>query len=64
MLTTPGSTGPRPAIDVAVIGAGPTGLMLANLLGLHGLRVRVFEAEAELIDFPRGVGMDDETLRT
>src|SRR5437870_1423265 len=37
--------------------------MLANLLGLHGLRVRVFEAGAELIDYPRGVGMDDETLR-
>jgi 3-(3-hydroxy-phenyl)propionate hydroxylase len=53
-----------PAIDVAVIGAGPTGLMLANLLGLQGLRVRVFEAGPELIDYPRGVGMDDETLRT
>jgi 3-(3-hydroxy-phenyl)propionate hydroxylase len=59
-----GSTGSTAAIDVAVVGAGPTGLMLANLLGVHGLRVRVFEAGAELIDFPRGVGMDDETLRT
>src|SRR5215472_12964287 len=38
--------------------------MIANLLGAHGLRVRVFEAGPELIDFPRGVGMDDETLRT
>ena len=69
MLTTPGSTdsrhpNDRHTIDVAVIGAGPTGLMLANLLGVHGLRVCVFEAESELIDFPRGVGMDDETLRT
>jgi len=69
MLTTPGPTDSRHpddrhAIDVAVIGAGPTGLMLANLLGIHGLRVCVFEAESELIDFPRGVGMDDETLRT
>jgi 3-(3-hydroxy-phenyl)propionate hydroxylase len=51
-------------VDVAVVGAGPTGLMLANLLGLHGLRVAVFEAGSALIDFPRGVGMDDETLRT
>lgn len=64
MLTPPGRTDSDPTIDVAVIGAGPTGLMLANLLGLHGLRVHVFEAESELIDFPRGVGMDDETLRT
>jgi 3-(3-hydroxy-phenyl)propionate hydroxylase len=51
-------------LDVAVIGAGPTGLMIANLLGPHGLRVGVFEAEPELIDYPRGVGMDDETCRT
>jgi 3-(3-hydroxy-phenyl)propionate hydroxylase len=50
-------------VDVAVVGAGPSGLMIANLLGGHGLRVRVFEAGPELIDFPRGVGMDDETLR-
>jgi len=52
------------AIDVAVIGAGPSGLMIANLLGLYGVRADVFEAGAELIDFPRGVGMDDETCRT
>lgn len=51
-------------VDVAVVGAGPTGLMTANLLALHGLRVVVFEAGDQLIDFPRGVGMDDETLRT
>ncbi|MGX1701972.1 bifunctional 3-(3-hydroxy-phenyl)propionate/3-hydroxycinnamic acid hydroxylase [Microbacterium sp. NPDC055357] len=51
-------------IDVAIVGAGPAGLMTANLLGRYGLRVRVFEAGADLIDFPRGVGMDDETLRT
>ena len=51
-------------VDVAVVGAGPSGLMVANLLGLYGLRVSVLEAGAELIDYPRGVGMDDETLRT
>src|SRR4051794_13145259 len=62
--TEPGSAESPDAIDVAVIGAGPTGLMIANLLGLHGLRVVVFEAGPELIDFPRGVGMDDETTRT
>ncbi|WP_194903805.1 bifunctional 3-(3-hydroxy-phenyl)propionate/3-hydroxycinnamic acid hydroxylase [Catenulispora rubra] len=68
MVTAPGSPGSStaspPQVDVAVIGAGPSGLMTANLLGLHGLRVSVFEAEPRLIDFPRGVGMDDETLRT
>jgi len=57
---------PEPAdvVDVAIVGAGPTGLMAANLLGGYGLAVAVVEAGAELIDFPRGVGMDDETLRS
>lgn len=58
------SSGSRNDYDVAVIGAGPTGLMLANLLGIHGVRVAVFESRSTLIDYPRGVGMDDETLRT
>lgn len=57
-------SGSRNDYDVAVIGAGPTGLMLANLLGIHGIHVAVFEARSTLIDYPRGVGMDDETLRT
>jgi 3-(3-hydroxy-phenyl)propionate hydroxylase len=54
----------REVIDIAVVGAGPTGLMIANFFGTFGLRASVFEAGATLIDYPRGVGMDDETLRT
>jgi 3-(3-hydroxy-phenyl)propionate hydroxylase len=50
--------------DVIVIGAGPVGLTLANLLGLRGQRVIVLEARRELIDYPRGVGLDDESART
>jgi 3-(3-hydroxy-phenyl)propionate hydroxylase len=38
--------------------------MIAKLLGLYGFTVQVVEAGDELIDFPRGVGMDDETMRT
>ncbi|SFF54670.1 bifunctional 3-(3-hydroxy-phenyl)propionate/3-hydroxycinnamic acid hydroxylase [Blastococcus tunisiensis] len=49
--------------DVLVVGAGPVGLMLANLLGGYGVRTLVVEAREALIDYPRGVGMDDETLR-
>lgn len=64
MFTHFGSAESDDAIDVAVVGAGPTGLMIANLLAIHGVRVSVFEAGPELIDYPRGVGMDDETLRT
>lgn len=38
--------------------------MLANLLGLYGCSVTVLEARSDLIDFPRGVGLDDESFRT
>jgi len=50
--------------DVIVIGAGPVGLTLANLLGIRGQRAIVLEARSELIDYPRGVGLDDESIRT
>jgi len=50
--------------EVLVVGAGPAGLMLANLLGLYGQDVTVVEQLPGLIDYPRGVGLDDESLRT
>lgn len=50
--------------DVIIIGAGPVGLTLANLLGVRGQRALVLEARADLIDYPRGVGLDDESIRT
>ena len=50
-------------VDVAVVGAGPVGLTIANFLGIYGISVLVIERGAELIDYPRGVGMDDECLR-
>lgn len=51
-------------IDVVVVGAGPAGLMTANLLAQQGIGVTVLERGAALIDYPRGVGLDDEGLRT
>ena len=50
--------------DVLVAGAGPVGLLLANFLGLYGVRTLVVEQLDRLIDYPRGVGMDDESLRS
>ena len=51
-------------VDVLVVGAGPVGLTLANILGLQGVRTLVIEERENLIDYPRGVGLDDESLRT
>lgn len=50
--------------DVVIVGAGPSGLTLANILGLQGVRTVVVEERDTLIDYPRGVGLDDEALRT
>src|SRR6476619_7206154 len=50
--------------DVLIVGAGPVGLTLANLLGGYGIRTTVADAGEQLIDYPRGVGLDDESLRT
>ena len=47
-----------------ILGAGPVGLTLANLLGGYGIRTIVADAGDKLIDYPRGVGLDDESLRT
>lgn len=50
--------------DVAIVGAGPTGLTLANLLGRAGLSVIVIERNPTTVQTPRAVSIDDEALRT
>jgi 3-(3-hydroxy-phenyl)propionate hydroxylase len=50
--------------DVVVVGAGPVGLTLANYLGFFDVNVLVVEALPDIIDYPRGVGIDDESLRS
>ena len=49
--------------DVAIIGAGPVGLTLANLLGRRGLSVRVIEKQAKPYDLPRAIHFDGEAMR-
>jgi 3-(3-hydroxy-phenyl)propionate hydroxylase len=49
---------------VAIIGAGPTGLTLVNLLGVYGIETAVFERNAATVGEPRAVSIDDESLRT
>lgn len=49
--------------DVAIVGAGPTGLSLALFLAAQGVRTAVIEQEAETVVQPRAVTLDDESLR-
>jgi 3-(3-hydroxy-phenyl)propionate hydroxylase len=49
---------------VAIVGAGPTGLTLANLLGAEGVRGLVVERNRTTVQEPRAVSIDDESLRT
>jgi 3-(3-hydroxy-phenyl)propionate hydroxylase len=50
--------------SVVVVGAGPTGLTLANSLGLAGIDVLLVERNATTVQEPRAVSIDDESLRT
>ena len=50
--------------DVVIVGAGPSGLTLANILGQQDVRTVIVDERDTLIDYPRGVGLDDESLRT
>jgi len=52
------------ACEVAIVGAGPTGLTLANILGQAGVETLLIERNAETVHEPRAVSIDDETLRT
>lgn len=49
---------------VAIVGAGPTGLTLANLLGVYGVDCVVIERNSATVQEPRAVSIDDESLRT
>lgn len=49
--------------DVAVIGYGPAGATLANLLGASGLSVLVLDKEAGIYPLPRAIHFDGEVMR-
>jgi 3-(3-hydroxy-phenyl)propionate hydroxylase len=50
--------------DVAVVGYGPVGMVVAALLGRRGHRVIVLERYPGLYNLPRAGVFDDETMRT
>lgn len=49
--------------DVLILGYGPVGATMANLLGQEGHRVAVAEVHREVFDKPRAVNLDQEALR-
>ncbi len=64
MSASPGANSELPSTcDIAIVGAGPIGLMLANLLGAAGVDVVLVERNDGLVGLPRAIAYDAETLR-
>jgi len=59
-MTAPSTTADA---DVAIIGAGPVGTLLAILLGKKGKRITLIERWPTIYDRPRAVTMDHEVAR-
>ena len=49
--------------DVTIVGLGPIGGTLANLIAMNGFSVLILEREKSLYPFPRAVHFDDEIMR-
>ena len=54
----------RISTQVLIIGAGPTGLTLANLLGQANVDTLIIDRKPGTVTEPRAVSIDDESLRT
>ena len=52
-----------PDFDVCIIGYGPVGAALANLLGQSGLKTVALEREPSVYHLPRAVSLDGEGMR-
>jgi 3-(3-hydroxy-phenyl)propionate hydroxylase len=50
-------------VQVVVVGLGPVGITLCNLLGNLGVRVLGVDARDDVFALPRAIGMDHEVMR-
>lgn len=49
--------------DVVIVGFGPAGATLANLLGQYGVSTVVIDKEKQVLMMPRAIALDNEALR-
>jgi 3-(3-hydroxy-phenyl)propionate hydroxylase len=56
-------SGAPPLYDAAIVGFGPVGATVANLLARAGLRIAVVEAARDIHPKPRAITLDHEVMR-
>ena len=49
--------------DITIVGLGPAGGTLANLLAMHGFSILILDKEKSFYPLPRAVHFDDEIMR-
>ncbi len=49
--------------DITIVGLGPAGGTLSNLLAMHGLSILILDREKSFYPLPRAVHFDDEVMR-
>ena len=62
-ITAADAAAPAFDVDVLIVGLGPVGAALANLLGRYGVRVLAIDKAAEIFMKPRAIALDNEALR-
>jgi 3-(3-hydroxy-phenyl)propionate hydroxylase len=66
-MNTPSSISPTPNTDtdtdILLVGLGPVGAALANLLGRYGVRVLAIDKATAIFEKPRAIALDNEALR-
>ncbi|RQR34384.1 bifunctional 3-(3-hydroxy-phenyl)propionate/3-hydroxycinnamic acid hydroxylase [Burkholderia sp. Bp9143] len=51
------------ATDILIVGFGPVGAALANLLARHGVKVMVIDKATDIFMAPRAIALDNDALR-